>query len=922
MPGYRGGSAAQGTGATATVAVPSAAEAGDMLVLFLSRGANEAIATPAGWAPLGTARQASSLTTAAFSRAAQAGDAGSNVSVTLTSSGKWAAHLVAYSDCGAVEAAASSMRTTSATTVVTPIVTTSVTGRWLLEHVAVKASPVGVAWTAPAADVKRLETFQTGSGALAVGTGDNGPEAAGDLGNGTWTHDVSTGQATAWSLALAPGTTLANAGADQTVDGGLTVTLDGASSSPAGGTYSWTQLSGTSVTITGPTTAAPTFPSPVLAGGDTLVFQLQYTANAVAATDTVTVVVNPSSAASSLFFHEDYEGGANGVEVTTTNSDWDTATGTGAVFDSSWSAAGGKSARHTGGKVLRETIPSPGNDLWIRFRWKASAAAPSANSSLAVVRAAAAAVADLRHNTTGKLQMRDGVTAVGAESAAIGANEELDIEWHLDAAGNTQDLALYRGANKNGTVPSETIAAGASSFTGTTPDDLGVFKVNNTTSWDWNADEVRASKTGPCGPLTAAPAGPVANAGADQSVRSFQTVTLDGSASTPDATYGWAQTGGSPTVVLAGTGAKRTFVAPRLVAGTTLTFTLTVTVGTQQATDTVVITVARHRRWMRTSSGFTIALRTRTAVLGQPPPPPVGSVMLIASTQPPPTDLRLCRLNIDTLLAQAISRSRPLLSGSHVYSGASFPATFAASNAATDPGDGWHHSLLNVKIADTEWAAAGGGTWDAHLTAFVQSIPVGHTVYLVVNHEPENDHADTAATTWGPAWCAMQRRLAKVVADLNDPRCQYAITHMAYTWFTATRNPDDWDFTSSGGTMPQYVKDRTIVAPDGYTSMTASGGVNYSISARFDPVLNYFRGKGMTKFGVAEHAFNNDAGASPEAVAAVITGQLHPFITANGLIFYAYYDSTGPAAGTNAFLDSAAERLAYAQMVETLTGTA
>ena len=91
----------------------------------------------------------------------------------------------------------------------------------------------------------------------------------------------------------------ANAGTDQTVSSGASVTLDGSGSSdPDTGdtlTYSWSQTSGTTVSLTGTTTASPTFTAPTVTASTSLVFTLTVSDGTASATDTVTITVNPAS---------------------------------------------------------------------------------------------------------------------------------------------------------------------------------------------------------------------------------------------------------------------------------------------------------------------------------------------------------------------------------------------------------------------------------------------------------------------------------------------------------------------------------------------------------------------------------------------------------------------------------------------------
>lgn len=86
----------------------------------------------------------------------------------------------------------------------------------------------------------------------------------------------------------------ANAGPDQTVDEGASVSLDGSGSSGESLSFSWTQLAGPAVALSGADGPTPFFTAPLLTGGfgsQVLTFQLTVTSGSQSSTDTVDVTV-------------------------------------------------------------------------------------------------------------------------------------------------------------------------------------------------------------------------------------------------------------------------------------------------------------------------------------------------------------------------------------------------------------------------------------------------------------------------------------------------------------------------------------------------------------------------------------------------------------------------------------------------------
>ena len=114
---------------------------------------------------------------------------------------------------------------------------------------------------------------------------------------------LTSGEGRPWNVALGLVETthanlppIANAGLDQTKNENSTVTLDGtASSDPDNDTlhYSWSQIGGRLVNLTGDTTATPTFTAPQVPSHsqETLIFQLVVDDGLDSSTDTVAITV-------------------------------------------------------------------------------------------------------------------------------------------------------------------------------------------------------------------------------------------------------------------------------------------------------------------------------------------------------------------------------------------------------------------------------------------------------------------------------------------------------------------------------------------------------------------------------------------------------------------------------------------------------
>jgi LmbE family N-acetylglucosaminyl deacetylase len=426
----------------------------------------------------------------------------------------------------------------------------------------------------------------------------------------------------------------ANAGANQTVNGGASVTLTGSGTDPEGSalTYTWTQFSGPSVTLAG-SGAARTFTAPAAtASAQTLVFQLIVSDGSLsspAAQTTVTVSASsPTNQAPT----------ANAGASQTVNGDASvTLTGSGADPEGSaltytWTQFSGPSVTLAGSGASRtfvapaataspqtlvfQLVVSDGSlsstPAQTTVTVSASTTTPPSTTNLALTSTATASTAG---TTQPADRVRDGFTDGYPTNAAHewasngqGVNAWVQLTWA--SAQTLNQVRLFDRPNTDDRVMAGTLtfSTGASVAVGPL-DNAGAaltvsfasrsvtwvrFTVTQVSSTTYNVGLAEFEAYNSDAPV--ANLAPTANAGANQSVAQGATVTLHGSASSdPEGatlTYDWAQTAG-PAVLTVDNVVNPTFVAPSgSTTDLTLTFELVVSDGPNTSTPaTTTVTV-------------------------------------------------------------------------------------------------------------------------------------------------------------------------------------------------------------------------------------------------------------------------------------------------------------------------------------------
>ena len=362
----------------------------------------------------------------------------------------------------------------------------------------------------------------------------------------------------------------AEAGDNQTVVEGDTVTLSGSGTDPEDDTlsYSWRQTSGTTATLSSTGVVAPTFTAPNLGANEDLVFELTVSDDRLSGTDTVTITIEADNDAPTA---------EAGTKQTVDEGDTVILSGSGTDPE-------GKSVTYS----WHQTGGSPSVSLTGSTTQTPSFTAPKVNTALTFT----LTVSD------GDLSGTDTVTITvqgdnDAPTAEAGPKQTVDEGTLVSLSGSgthpQQKRLTYSWRQLSGTdVTLSSTGVVAPTFTAP---NLGA---NEDLVFELTVSDDRLSGTDTVTiTIEADNDAPTAEAGTKQTVAGEAVVSLSGSGTDPEndtLTYSWRQTGGSPSVSLTGsTTQTASFIAPKV--NTALTFTLTVSDGDLSGTDTVTITV-------------------------------------------------------------------------------------------------------------------------------------------------------------------------------------------------------------------------------------------------------------------------------------------------------------------------------------------
>ena len=372
----------------------------------------------------------------------------------------------------------------------------------------------------------------------------------------------------------------ASAGSDQTPTEGATVTLDASGSSDPEGTsltYTWSQTSGTTMSLSSTSVAQPTFVAPQALTSYTLEFQVSVTDGVNSAvTDSVTITVSADNDAPTASAGTD-QTVAEGATVTLDGSGSSDPEGTSLTY--TWSQTSGTTMSLSSTSASQPTFTAPEATAGYTLVFQVS-----------VTDGVNSAVTDSVTITVTADNDAPTASAGSDQTVAEGATVTLDGTGSSDPEGATLSYTWSQTAGTTMSLSSTSVAQPTFTALQALADYQVTFQVSVSDSNSATTDTVTIT-------VTADNDAPTASAGSDQTPTEGATVTLDASGSSdPEGTsltYTWSQTSGTTMSLSSTSAAQPTFTAPEAIANYALVFQVSVTDGVNSAvTDSVTITVS------------------------------------------------------------------------------------------------------------------------------------------------------------------------------------------------------------------------------------------------------------------------------------------------------------------------------------------
>lgn len=349
------------------------------------------------------------------------------------------------------------------------------------------------------------------------------------------------------TITVKPAAPVANAGGNQTLAAGATVTLDGSGSTGEITSYLWTQTDGPAVTLTNANSAVATFTAPNTDA--TLTFELTVEGPGGSASNVVTIDVRVAPIANA---------GADQTAIAADMVTLDGSGSTGAITSYAWTQTSGPLVTLTNANSATATFSAPNVTTNTTLVFELTVQGPGGTS-------------------TSTVSVFVKPPAILTANAGVDQTVLEGLEVTLDGSGSSGEIDQFMWTEATGAVEP---------LYGVKP----TFTAPRTTGAEGMVLNFTLTVSGPGGSQTSNVTVTVKNfadAGPDQKVAQGSTVTLSGSASIEATSYSWTQISG-PTVTLIGADtANPTFVFPKQPEPVVFELTTRGPLGTD--TDTVQI---------------------------------------------------------------------------------------------------------------------------------------------------------------------------------------------------------------------------------------------------------------------------------------------------------------------------------------------